>query len=84
MLEIVQQAADIVGGTQKLADLLGCSRQALSQWDEVPRGRVLEIEEATGRKITRHQLRPDLYPEAPQEPSGGNAAEPNRPRGKAA
>jgi DNA-binding transcriptional regulator YdaS (Cro superfamily) len=61
MLQIVKDACDLVGGAEALARRLGCTRQALSQWEKVPRGRVLEIEEITKRKITRHQMRPDLF-----------------------
>jgi hypothetical protein len=35
--------------------------QAISQWKQVPSERVLDVERATG--ISRHRLRPDLYPE---------------------
>jgi DNA-binding transcriptional regulator YdaS (Cro superfamily) len=63
MLEIVKEACRIVGGPEKLAARLGCRRQALYQWRKVPRGRAIEIEEVTRRKITRHALRPDLFPE---------------------
>lgn len=38
------------------------SRAAVNQWDECPAERVLTIERATGGQVTRHQLRPDLYP----------------------
>lgn len=62
MLDTVKRAAEIVGGVPQLAKRLGCTRQALHQWDEVPRGRVLEIEEITGGRVNRHDLRPDLYP----------------------
>jgi DNA-binding transcriptional regulator YdaS (Cro superfamily) len=62
MLEPVRKAAEILGGVENLAKRLGCTRQAIHQWDEVPRGRVLEIEEITERKVTRHDLRPDIYP----------------------
>jgi len=62
MLEVVKKAADIVGGVASLADGLGCSRQAPYQWDQVPRGRVLEIEELTGGAVSRHDMRPDIYP----------------------
>lgn len=34
--------------------------QAISQWKEVPTGRVLDVERVTG--IARHILRPDIYP----------------------
>lgn len=62
MIEIVKEAAEIVGGIDKLAERLGCTRQALHQWSQVPRGRVLEIEDITGGKISRHRIRPDLFP----------------------
>lgn len=67
MLEIIEEAARIVGGTGKLATALGCTRQAICQWDKVPRGRAVEIELITEGKITRHQMRPDLFP--PQDRS---------------
>lgn len=48
------------GGTA-LAQLLGLTAPAISAWGgEVPIGRVLEVEKATG--IPRHVLRPDVYP----------------------
>lgn len=34
--------------------------QAISQWKQVPHDRVLDVERATG--VSRHRLRPDLYP----------------------
>jgi DNA-binding transcriptional regulator YdaS (Cro superfamily) len=34
--------------------------QAVSQWKQVPAERVLDVERATG--VSRHRLRPDLYP----------------------
>jgi DNA-binding transcriptional regulator YdaS (Cro superfamily) len=43
-----------------IADELGITRQAISQWDEVPHNRVLAIERFTG--VSRQVLRPDLYP----------------------
>lgn len=38
--------------------------QAISQWKQVPAERVLDVERATG--ISRHRLRPDLYPAEPE------------------
>ena len=61
----VQKAADLVGSQSKLAVKLGITAQAVQQWVEKgqpPAERVLDIERATDGKITRHQLRPDLYP----------------------
>lgn len=43
----------------KLAKHLGISRQAVSDWDVVPIGRLLEVEEFTG--ISRAKLRPDIF-----------------------
>ena len=43
-----------------LATGLGVTAGAVSQWDRVPAGRVLDVERLTG--ISRHDLRPDLYP----------------------
>lgn len=61
-IEAVARAAELVGGATKLAELLGISRPAIYQWNRVPAERVLAIESATGGKVTRQQLRPDLYP----------------------
>ncbi|MCH8137231.1 MAG: helix-turn-helix domain-containing protein [Proteobacteria bacterium] len=47
---------------QWLADQLGISRAAVTQWHRIPAERVIAIEQATG--IDRHDLRPDIYPEA--------------------
>ena len=38
--------------------------QAVSQWKQVPAERVLDVEKATG--VSRHRLRPDLYPAEPE------------------
>lgn len=62
MIDSVKKASEIVGGVTVLANMLGCSRQSLYQWDNVPRGRVLEIEELTGKKVRRFDMRPDIYP----------------------
>lgn len=47
------------GTISSLAKLIGISRQAVSQWAEVPLERVLIIEEKT--KVPRAELRPDFY-----------------------
>ena len=43
-----------------LAASLGVFPSAISQWQRVPVERVLEVERLTG--ISRHELRPDIYP----------------------
>lgn len=45
-----------------LAEALGIERSAVSQWRQVPSKRVLEIETKSGGKVSRHDMRPDLYP----------------------
>ena len=62
--EALKRALKAAGGLAGLADPLGISIQAISQWDEVPPLRVLAVERVTG--VPRHELRPDLYP-APSE-----------------
>ena len=59
----LEKAINLVGGTVALAKLISVTPQAISQWDRVPAERVLAVEEATKGKITRNQLRSDLYPE---------------------
>ena len=42
------------------------SSQAVSQWERVPAARCLVIEAATQGRVTRHELRPDLFGPAPR------------------
>lgn len=46
-----------------LAGALGIGPSALSQWQQVPADKVLMVEGLTG--ISRHELRPDVFGEAP-------------------
>lgn len=64
-LSPIQKAIKQVGGISALAARLGVSYQAIQQWEKsgrIPAERVLEVEKATEGLVTRHQLRPDLYP----------------------
>ncbi|MBA6150106.1 transcriptional regulator [Pseudomonas putida] len=53
------------GSGAALAKAVGVSPMAVSHWKVrgVPARHVLHIESVTG--VSRHELRPDLYPEAP-------------------
>jgi DNA-binding transcriptional regulator YdaS (Cro superfamily) len=60
--EALTRAIRAVGGRAKLASSLGISREAVWQWRRVPAERVLQVEMATDGQVTRHELRPDIYP----------------------
>lgn len=65
--EPIQRAIQIAGGLKPLASLLGLKHyQVIQHWrnsGRVPADHVLALERATNRKVTRHELRPDLYPD---------------------
>lgn len=64
----VKKAVIAVGGQGALARAIGVTTQAVHQWVKkgcVPAQRVLAVEAAVGGKVTRHELRPDLYPPEP-------------------
>lgn len=63
--EALKRAIKAAGGLEGLAAPLGITAQAISQWDEVPPLRVLAVERISG--VSRHELRPDLYPPEPVE-----------------
>jgi TorA maturation chaperone TorD len=79
-------AVDLVGGQAKLARILGVSQPNVWHWlhksERVPGEYVLKIEEATGGRVSRHDLRPDLYPESMTQvrPSPAPVAEEDRLR----
>ena len=59
------KAAKAAGGQSALARLLKVTPQAVQKMcasGRVPAERVLEIEKVTG--VSRHELRPDIYPQA--------------------
>jgi DNA-binding transcriptional regulator YdaS (Cro superfamily) len=55
----VKTAIKEAGGLRKLARRLDINHQAILQWEQIPVGRLLEIEYVTG--VPRELLRPDLY-----------------------
>jgi DNA-binding transcriptional regulator YdaS (Cro superfamily) len=60
----LEHAIQILGSQERLAETLNVTTQAVYKWrrGRVPAERVLGIESATGGVVTRHQLRPDIYP----------------------
>lgn len=68
-------AVEHVGTQAAMAQLLGISQPSVWKWlnkkRPLPPEHVLTVEAATG--ISRHDLRPDIYPrEAPRPPAGHN------------
>jgi len=69
-MECLERAINVAGGLSRLAERLEVSPQVIVNWRKrgrVPADRVLAIESATldesGKpQVTRHELRPDLYP----------------------
>jgi DNA-binding transcriptional regulator YdaS (Cro superfamily) len=55
----VKTAIKEAGGLRELARRLDINHQAILQWEQIPVGRLLEIERVTG--VPRELLRPDLY-----------------------
>jgi biotin operon repressor len=47
------------GNSHRLSKALGCSRQNVHSWQQIPLKHVKRISEETG--ISRDQLRPDIY-----------------------
>lgn len=62
--DCIARAIKAAGGTGKLAELIGVTSQAISQWNRIPAERVVIISKKTG--LDRHELRPDLW-EAPKQ-----------------
>ena len=56
----VAKAIKAAGGVNALARLLKVKSSSICSWRRVPPMRVLPVEKLTG--ISRHDLRPDLYP----------------------
>jgi len=62
--EAVRRAIDAAGGPSAIARALAISPQAVVKWPRrLPAERVLDLERLAGGAVTRHELRPDIYPE---------------------
>jgi DNA-binding transcriptional regulator YdaS (Cro superfamily) len=60
--DLIKHAAELSGGMSALTRRIGVARSAPYSWGRIPAGRVLAIEAATGGRLSRHTMRPDLYP----------------------
>ena len=64
----IDRAIEYFGGQAALAEKLGLTKMAVTQWKErgVPLVRAIEIEKLTNGKITCHDLRPDIFDKPPK------------------
>lgn len=68
----IERAIEEVGGQVAMAERLNISPQAVNKWarkKQAPADRCLEIEKATAGKVTRYQLRPDVFGTRPDRPA---------------
>jgi DNA-binding transcriptional regulator YdaS (Cro superfamily) len=70
-ISALRRAIEILGSQAAVATAIGKSQQSVSEiarrGKRVPAEWCLPIEEATNGRISRHDLRPDLYPFATPE-----------------
>lgn len=66
-MDIWTKIKQACGSDAELARRLGVTPMTINHWKRrglkrIPADRVLAVEKATGGQVTRHELRPDLYP----------------------
>ena len=77
----IQKARAAAGGKDRdIARLLGISPAAVSRWKGVvPPDRAIEIEERTGGKVSRYEIRPDFFGAQPTA-TDLSRSKPSKPR----
>lgn len=65
--DALQAIKDCLGSGSEVARRLGIKPAAVNQWSRVPHERCLDLERLTEGKVTRYQMRPDIYGEPPAE-----------------
>ena len=71
-LQAIKKALDLIGSQEVAAEKLGLKTQAqISSWitgrRPLPSKHCIKIEELTDQQITRYQLRPDVFGQAPDD-----------------
>jgi len=61
MARYLNKVVEIMGSQGEIARKLGISSQGVAQWDFCPPNRARQLEYLTKRKVTRYQLRPDVF-----------------------
>ena len=62
--DTVKRAVALVGGQSSMAKSIGVTQQAVQQWvanNRVPAARAMEVEKLCDGRITRYELRPDVF-----------------------
>lgn len=58
---------EYLGGASAVGCLLGITSQAVSQWRVIPVARALQLEKLTENKVSRYDMRPDIFGQPPRE-----------------
>lgn len=65
---MLEKAIELAGGQSELARIINVSQPRIWNWlhrdKKVPAEYVNAIVNATGERVTRHQLRPDIFPDS--------------------
>ena len=66
-MKAISYATQLMGTQEALGKLISVSQPTIHSWIAgeytISGEYVIPVEKATNGKVTRHQLRPDLYPE---------------------
>lgn len=54
-------AIRVAGGATAVARRLNLTRGAVSKWARCPAEHVLALEEMSGGRVSRHEIRPDVF-----------------------
>ena len=71
IMKPLDKAIEHAGGVTALADKLGVRQSVVSNWKtrgddpKVPAERCIDVERATDGVVTRYELRPDVFGDAP-------------------
>ena len=58
-----KRAIVLLGGVRSVAEEFGITTQAVHQWRRIPAEHVVKIETLLRGRISRHELRPDIFGE---------------------
>jgi DNA-binding transcriptional regulator YdaS (Cro superfamily) len=76
-MNALEHAIRIVGSETMLAEAIGVSKQAVNHWKlgrrPISPERCIAIERATAGEVTRGELRPDIFGQAPGRPIRGTS-----------